>query len=426
MRGLLPFTLNEVEGKTFRLHLLYSVIEGVILGLLVLNEFVFLKSLRGTNWQVGILYQTSVFVLVFSIFLNAWVNKVRNKQNFIILTALVTRLPLLLLFFFPRDISANPGLWHFLYITIFLMYYMANPIIYPVINLFLKENYTHEHFSVLYSYATTLNKIVMLVVTFAYGALLDANEFSYHIVFPLMGVLGILSVLIFARIPYHPTLTLPDAGSPTGFRTVIRQMQQIMSGNKAFRDFETSFMFYGFAFMGTASVITIFYQTGLGLNYTSVAFYKNFYNIIAILLLPYMGRLMGRIAPRKFAALTFSSLLFFLIFTMITEYFPWNLDVWGIKIYFFLFVSMLFHGVFAATMALLWSIGSAYFCRREEAADYQAIHLTFTGVRSFFAPLLGVWVYEFIGFTGTFSIGIVLLVAAVWISLRSQPDQLSE
>lgn len=424
--GIPPFALNEVEKKTFRLHLLYSVIEGVILGLLVLNEFVFLKSLHGTNWQVGLLFQTSVFVLVFSIFLNAWVNKVRNKKNFIILTALVTRLPLLLLFFFPAVISPDAVGWHFLYIAIFLMYYMANPIIYPVINLFLKNNYLHDHFSVLYSYSTTLNKIVMLVVTFTYGALLDADETLYRLVFPCMGILGICSVLVFSRIPYQPLESGKGRLLASGFRSVVQQMQQIMKRNKAFRDFETSFMFYGFAFMGTVSVITIFYQSGLGLNYTSVAFYKNFYNIIAIMLLPYMGRLMGRIAPRKFAALTFSSLLFYLVFTMITEYFPWNFDVWGIRIYVFLFISMLFNGVFAATMALLWSIGSAYFCRREEAADYQAIHLTFTGVRSFFAPLLGVWLYELIGFTGTFAVGILLLVAAVWISLRSQQGQVEE
>lgn len=426
---LFKLKLNELEKRTFRLHLIYSMIEGIVLGILVLNEFVFLKSLKGSNLQVGMLFQTSVVALVFSIFLNAWVNKVKNKQRFVLITAFITRFPLLLILLFPEGVATRPDsqLFHYLYLTIFLSYYFANPIIYPVINLFLKENYRHEHFSVLYSYSSTINKVVMLTVTLLYGLLLDYNDQLYRYVFPVMGLLAMLSIAVFSRISYQtPPEQIANAYKDSSIMGVVRNMRKIMRGNRSFRDFESGFMFYGFAFMGTVSVITIFYQTGLGLNYSSVAFYKNSYNVLAIFLLPFMGRLMGRIEPRKFAALTFSSLLFYLVFTMLTEYFPWKVEILGIQIYFCLLISMLFNGIFAATMSLLWSIGSAYFCRKEEASDYQAIHLTFTGVRSFFAPLLGVWAYEYLGFTGTFSIGVLLLTAAVWISLRSQPNEVGE
>jgi MFS family permease len=421
--------LDPRERRTFRLHTLYSLIEGVILGVLALNEFVFLRTLKGSNFQVGLLFQASVFVLVFSIFLNEWLNRVKNKHRFVLITTIITRAPLLLLFFFPEHIGTmtSNAVWHYLFLGIFLTYYFANPIIYPVINLFLKANYTYDHFSVLYSYSTSLNKIVMLVVTFAYGLLLDYNDQTYRYVFPVMGILAILSVYIFTRIHYKVP---PESLVTTPFRKSIGEsitkMRQILKGNRPFRDFESAFMFYGFAFMGTVSVITIFYESELHLNYSSVAFYKNSYNLVAIFLLPFMGRLMGRIAPRKFAAITFASLLFYLAFIMFTQYFPWKVEIKGIQVYFCLFISMLFNGVFAATMSLLWSIGSAYFCKKEEAADYQAIHLTFTGVRSFFAPLLGVWVYEILGFTGTFLLGIVLLAVAVWISLRPQEGEIND
>lgn len=425
---LFRIDLNEVEKRTFRLHMVYSIIEGIILGVLALNEFVFLKSLKGSNVQVGLLFQASVFVLVFSIFMNEWVNRVKNKQRFVLLTAIFTRLPLILLIFFPSGIGSIPGseTWHYLFLGIFLLYYFANPIIYPAINLFLKANYTHEHFSVLYSYATTINKIVMLVITFLYGWLLDFNDQSYRYVFPVMGLLAILSVFIFTRIRYQsPDVVIQHTSMLKSALGTWRKMRNILKGNASFRDFESAFMFYGFAFMGTVSVITIFYETGLGLNYSSVAFYKNSYNLVAILLLPFMGRLMGRIEPRKFSALTFASLLFYLIFTMLTEYFPWKFTISGIEVYICLFISMLFNGVFAATMSLLWSIGSAYFCKKEDASDYQAIHLSFTGVRSFFAPLLGIWAYELLGFTGTFTLGIILLTVAVWISLKKPKGAVS-
>jgi len=128
---------------------------------------------------------------------------------------------------------------------------------------------------------------------------------------------------------------------------------------------------------------------------------------------------MGKIDPRKFAAITFASLLFYLLFIALTSFAPWFIWIKGIKIYYTLFVAMLFNGVFAATMGLLWSIGSVYFCPEKEASEYQAIHLTLTGFRSFFAPVLGLGIYLLVGYTATFITGIILLLIAVIISMRS-------
>jgi len=52
---------------------------------------------------------------------------------------------------------------HYLFLGIFLFYYLAQPIVYPIINDILKNNYTHSHFGRLYSYAATTQKIVIIV-----------------------------------------------------------------------------------------------------------------------------------------------------------------------------------------------------------------------------------------------------------------------
>ncbi|WP_321492329.1 hypothetical protein [uncultured Desulfobacter sp.] len=53
----------------------------------------------------------------------------------------------------------------------------------------------------------------------------------------------------------------------------LRDMTNIIKNNKPYRDFECGFMIYGFSFMLTALVITIFLAEELKLNYTSIAFY---------------------------------------------------------------------------------------------------------------------------------------------------------
>lgn len=414
--------LNPLERNTFVLHFSYSIIEGIIFGVLALNEFVFLKSLHGGDWGVSILFQFSVFVLTFSILLNEWSRRMKNKKKFLILLGIVTRAPLFCLMFFPLGVGLLPNVWiyHYIFLGIFFAYYFANPIIYPTINQFLKTNYTHDNFSVLFSYSTIANKIIVLVTTFFYGWLLDWDENSYRFVFPVISILGMMSVWLLASIRHNKqvveSVTIPMWQS---IKRQIKDMRQKMSANKPFRDFEIGFMYYGFAFMGTVSVIAIYFNQALGLNYSSVAFYKNSYNILAIVLLPLFGKLLGKMDPRRFSAITFASLMFYLLFIGLTNYFPWFAWISGIKIYYSLLLAMFFNGIFAATMSLLWSIGSAYFCKKEEASDYQAIHLSFTGLRSFFAPVLGLGIYRLIGFTGTFMTGVALCLIAVLISLRS-------
>ena len=104
-------SLTQREGRTFSLHMAYSVIEGVIAGVLALNEFVFIRSLLGTSYQLGVLFQFSMVVFLALIFINEFLKRIRNKKKLLRITAILTRAPLLLLLFFPRSagaVVANP------------------------------------------------------------------------------------------------------------------------------------------------------------------------------------------------------------------------------------------------------------------------------------------------------------------------------
>jgi hypothetical protein len=213
---------------------------------------------------------------------------------------------------------------------------------------------------------------------------------------------------------------LPKDTMWNSFKTSFKNMRNIIRTDTPFRHFQQGFMYYGFAFMGTVSIITIFYEKELQLNYSSVAFYRNSYNVLAILILPYFGRLIGRIDPRRFGVITFGSMLLYLTCILLTYFFPSYFELWGLKLYYFMLLFVLFHGVFAATMALLWNIGSAYFCEKEEVANYHSIHLTLTGYRSLLAPILGIIFYHWLGFLGAFLIGMGLLAIAIGLMVWSE------
>ncbi|MFC2114705.1 MFS transporter [Bacteroidota bacterium] len=413
--------LTFSEKNTFRLHVIYSLIEGIILGVLALNEFIFVRSMKGSENLLSILFSFSTIVLLFSIFFNEFLKRYQNKRKLLNIVGIATRLPLLILIFFPGNIQelTSTMSYHYIFLGIFLVYFSAQPIILPIINLFLKQNYNHDNFGKLYSYSTMLNKIVMLVTTFLVGLLLDADNFAFRYIYPIIGGLGILSVYLLSLIRISEQKTLVRKPLFQSAQDSLSEFVSILKQNKEFRDFEIGFMFYGFAFMTTAVMITLFYDRVLNLNYSSFAFYKNFYNIVAILFLPVFGRLIGILPPRKFAAMTFTFMFFMVLFTALTEYIPVMNVFLGIKIYYVLIVASLSYGLFAGAMPLLWSIGSAYFCKSEDAATYQAIHLSLTGVRGCFAPFIGILIYKHSSFSVTFLLALLSLLIAIFYMVYS-------
>ncbi|MCF6185298.1 MAG: MFS transporter [Bacteroidales bacterium] len=414
---------SETEKKAFYLHLIYSVLDGIILGVLALNEFVLIKELKASPYQIGILFQFTTVVLLFSIPFNEFIKRKINKSKFLRLIAILTRAPLLLLFIFPKSISAQTDqlLYQFLFLGIFLIYYSTNPLIFPMINGYLKNSYKHENFSKLYGYASTANKIIMLAATFSFGLLLDFKSYSYTFIYPFLAILGIASIYILTQIKYQAPVVQKTGSILISLKKVQKNLIYIIKTNKPFRDFEIGFMFYGFAWLVSIAVIAMFLKNKLNLSYSGIAFYKNFYTTVSIILTPFFGKLMGKVSPRKFAVYTFLMMLFYLLFMGLTQFFPAYVEIFNIKIYWSLLISFLSYGIFGAMMGILWYIGSAYFSKDKDAADYQSIHLSLTGFRGVFAPLVGIFFYEYFDYSGVFLIGIFSLLIAISsqiISLR--------
>ena len=416
-------SLRPQERRTFFCHLVYSVIDGSLYGALALNEFILLKSLNGSDYQVGVLFQIPAIVLLFGIVFNELIRRSHNKRRFIRLTAILTRLPLTFVIFFPASPEQITQLHQYLFLLILAVYYLSTPLLFPTINLLLKNSYTHENFGRLYSYATSVSKVFALVSTFVVGWLLDWNYYSFRYIFLVMGIAGIVAVYILTEIDYEGNNV--DVKLPL-FKAVgssVRRMFKILSDNRPFLHFEVAFFLYGMAFLSTSGVISLLLNNVLHLNYSSLAFYKNFYNLLNIMLLPVFGHFIGRTDPRKFGIFTYSAMAMFLFFLFLSYYVKSYVEVWNIKLYLTLVLAYIFYGIFAALMGLLWYIGSAYFAKPEQASDYQSIHVTLTGLRGSFAPLLGIALYRIIGYTGVFLLGIGFLLIAIGVMLWSMKKE---
>ncbi|MCW3785413.1 MFS transporter [Plebeiibacterium sediminum] len=414
--------LDSSEKKAFKLHLFYSSIDGIARGALILNEFIFIKSLKGSNVQLSFLFQFSMVVFLFAMLANEIMRRYPNRKNLLRTVGILTRLPLVIFSIFPA-VNETTGLspkFHFLFLGVFLLFYTSQIAVVPSINQYLKGNYQHDNFGKLFSYATTINKILTMVSTFTVGILLDIDPNSYRIFYPMVGILGVVSIFQLTKIEFKQKLdpVVKPIGKALGDSFI--RIFNILKNNKPFKHLELGFMLYGFAWMSTHAVITIFYKDALDLNYSSVSFYNNAFNLVAIGVLPIFGKLIGKRDPRRFGIITFGSLMLFIVFTALSEHIPTYSEIWGLKLYHMLLIAVIFNGFFMGSMPLLWGIGSSYFCEPHEAADYQSVHLFLTGARALFAPIIGIKLYELFGFSITYGVGVLFLISAITLMLYSQ------
>lgn len=413
--------LESHEIKTLKLHLFYSSIEGIAAGALILTEFVFIKSLKGSNVQLAFLFQFSMVVFLFAMLANEILRRYPQRKVLLRTIAVVSKLPLVGLFFFP-DVADQglPGIYHTIFLAIFLFYFASKIAVMPSINQYLKGNYKHDNFGRLFGYSVSVQKVSMLISTFLAGVLLDRDPNSYKIFYPIVGILAIISIFQLTKIQFIQKEDQIDTPLWGALVQSFKRIFSILKNNKAFRHLELGFMIYGFAWMSTHAVITIFYERALHLNYSSVAFYKNAFNLIAIAFLPFFGRFIGQRDPRRFAIITFGSLMLFILFTALTAYYDGYTEIYGVKIYYMLLVAVFFNGLFMGSMPILWGIGSSYFCQPNEAADYQSVHLFLTGVRALFAPIIGIQLYQWYGFTFTYAAGMLFLIVAILLMVYSE------
>lgn len=429
--------LTNNERKTFILHIVYSIIDGLILGVFSLNEFVYKKNFDPGNLKLSMLFQLSVIVLPFSIFFTNFFEKVKNKKKLLYQIGISTRAPLLLFLFFPFlfNSGVNIGFLQDVFLLIFLLFYFATPFTLPLINQLLKANYGIEKLGKLYSYSWTINMFTQLVTILVFGMLLDVFPNAYIYIYPVLGILAMISIWLISKIKSDKVEREYEKISLLkSWKSTFDETYEILKENKPFRDFQIGLMIYGLAFLMNLSIVTLFLNDVLNLTYSEVAGYKSISLTLSIVTLPLFGVLLDRLDPRRFANISYAlaaSYFLFLIFNLI---FPFNFTFSGIHIFAFTTIAYIVYGFFQSSMTILWGIGSSYFTTSEKAGIYQSIHCTLTGIRGLAAPFVGTAIYTFgtyfntkTGYIVSFGTSIFLLILAMIYmkkSLKKNPQRI--
>lgn len=395
--------IKKLEKRTFTLHLVSQVFNGITLGIVLLQDIILKKSLGGTDFQVMVIALLLNSAFLVSIYGSEIVNRSRNRPKTIIITGFASKI-----FFIVLPLINSP----IFYILCIAANAYLDSLLLSTWNIVFKHNYTERNRSRLYSYATTLQVIILLLVSIVFGYFLDLNQNIYRLFFPIAGLFGMVTYYNLAKMislsaDYYKG---QDKIAKTKYswklvKDIIilpaRYLTKIFSDNKAFLKFEIYFFLYGMAFMVLTPAIPVFLVDGLHLGYTPISFAKGLvFNSALILFTPLMGKHHGTGNPEKFSGYMFLILTLFPLLLVFSKYAPSISTSFNSE--YILYISYFIFGIAMSGVTIAWSLSSIYFAPPAQVSNYQAAHITLTGIRGIFSPVLGYGVMKLFGIEYTF------------------------
>ncbi|MBK6773330.1 MAG: MFS transporter [Ignavibacteria bacterium] len=417
--NLLSLEIKTIERKTFQLHLISQVFTGMAFGILMLQDVILKKSLLASDFQVTLLIFLTSSAFLFSIYGPEIINRSNNQSRMIISMAVFSRFFLIIIPLFETPV--------FFIFCIAAMSY-ADSLIKPAWNAVFKHNYTSERRSSLYSYASSLLTITTLLVTTLLGYLLDIDFRLYKILFPVAGLFDIMAYINLAKMISIGKLNEHNSDNKfTGkisfalFKDIlilpVRNLLRIFRDNKPFYRFEIYFFLYGMAFMIASPAVPIFMVQTLHLDYSSISVARGlvFYTA-TILFTPVMGRLHGTGNPTRFCGYLFLALILYPLLMLSIKYLGVDRNI--ISPDTLLYITFFFFGIFMSGITISWNLSSIYYAPSMEVANYQAVHITLTGVRGIFAPFIGYMILKLVSIEATFIVSSLFFLFAGAMMLR--------
>lgn len=398
--------LNPSVRHTVILLMVAAVFNGAIQSLGQTQDIIARKALLARDWQLMLMTMISPISNFLSIWWGRLFERSRHKSRYFLLAGIFGRLVLLYAIWLT---TMNE------YLVMMGLMFSANSLLIPAQNTIYQKNIRDKRRAGVYGYALSLGVGVSIALTFVAGRLLDSSENSFRWILSISGVAGFISCYFLSRIKINQPLIDPNPKKPKirprdVFLEPIFNTRNLLRKNKPFACFERSFTLYGMGFIMMQPVIPIYMVDRLQLNYTSNFLAKGILSQVGMLLLsPLLGKLHDKMHPFRYIGLSFALLMVFPLLFVLSSF-------WAGESFIAVAIIFLAYSIFGVAMTgvnMAWNMSSIFFAGTQDAAMYQSVHVTLTGVRGLLAPVLGFALLRLI------SIESVFIVAAGFLALAS-------
>jgi len=284
-----------------------------------------------------------------------------------------------------------------LFVVLLFVYYASSIATVPHKGALLRTNYPPHVRGRLYGLLTAVAFVTAALSAKLAGLLLDRDPRWLRVVFPAAGLAGMAGFRLYGRIRWRNRRV--HRADPEPWSRVVRragrEAWRILREDRAFRKYEIGFLLYGSGFLCSIGLLVLFAEDALGLSYDQFT-WAQFVSFPAgqILAAPLWGRLSDRIGIVEQTALAFVTLALFFVSMQFVS------SSAGLVAAFGLF------GVAMGGVSIGWSLGPVHFAPDGQAHMYAALHFCLVGVRSVFAPWLGLLAKRAFSFDAAFALSI--------------------
>ncbi|MDD2331894.1 MAG: MFS transporter [Candidatus Cloacimonetes bacterium] len=399
----------KIERHTARLLLWSALFNGVVLSLNQTQDIIARKALLAKDWQLMLITMIWPLANLCSIWWGRIFERSCHKSRYFLLAGVLGRLSLVYAIWLS---TMNE------YLVVLTLMYAFNSLLVPAQNTIYQKNIDLTRRAKVYGITISVGMAVSIGVSFLAGRLLDLNESYFRWLLAGTGICGFISTTLLYKIRIQdgePCAEREPAALKDQILDPVRRMLKVLKENKDFAKFERSFSIYGMGFIVMTPIIPIYLVNYLKLSYTANFLAKGILSQVGMLLLsPYLGRLHDRYHPFRFISIAFATLVLFPALIILSSMFM-QISYLAVAL---VFIAYLMYGIAMSAVNIAWNMGSIYFAGKEDAAMYQSVHVTMTGIRGLIAPVLGFVLMRLIGIMAVFGAAAFFLILASLISYR--------
>lgn len=238
----------------------------------------------------------------------------------------------------------------------------------------------------------TVQAIVFAVVGVGMGQAMDWNEASFHVLFPLSAMLGLVGVWIYSKVRLRGQRRLARAerAGSVDHRLSMNPLSvfRVLANDARYRTFMIFMFIFGLGNLMLTAPLAIVLHEKFHVGYaTGILITTTIPAITMPLTIPVWSRLMAKshvVRFRSIHAWSYVTASLFLLLAAISG------SLW------MMFAASLFTGLGNAGGVLAWNLGHQDFAPPGRDSQYMGVHVTLTGIRGLMAPFIAVGIYQWL------------------------------